>query len=135
MKIPKTGQNSGQLFCLQKQVVDATKHGKTEEWGHAENYCGGKPKWAFESCGYILYRPDMGDDFKALYADLIISWGETGVYGFYSLGSAELAKEIMENASRNGEFDSRDGYNNLLYRVRHEYRIVLVEFDIKTSVC
>ncbi len=135
MKIPTTGQNSGHLFCLQKRITDATKHNQTEEWGDAESYCGGEPKWSFEDCYYITYRSNKGGVFEALYAELGKLRGETGVSGFYSFGSAELAKEIMEKASQNGEFDHRDGYNNLLYRVRHEYRIVNVKFDIKVGVC
>lgn len=135
MKIPTTGQNSGHLFCLQKRIVDATKHNQIEEWGGAENYCGGEPKWGFETCDYILYRHDQGGDFALLYPEFTKSWQETGVQGFYSFGSAELAKEIMKKASKNGEFDHRDGYGKLLYRVRYEYRIMSVEFDIKVEVC
>lgn len=135
MKIPKTSQNSGQLFRLQKRIIDATKYNDTDTWGAAESYCGGKPEWGFETCDYILYRHDQGGDFALLYPELAKSWQETGVQGFYSFGSAELAKEIMEKASQNGEFDHRDGYRKLLYRVRWEYRIVSVEFDIKVEVC
>jgi hypothetical protein len=136
MKIPTTGQNSGQLFLLQSRIVEVTDHNKPNgPFVSPEKYCCGEPKWNFEFCDYITYRSDRGDDFKVLYAELSKSWAEKTVSGFYSFGSAELAKEIMEKASQNGEFDHRDGYWNLLYRVRHEYRIVSVEFDIKTTVC
>lgn len=135
MKIPTTGQNSGQLFCLQRRIIDATKHNKTETWGDAENYCGGEPKWEFEDCSWIFYRLSEGGVFEPLAKELHVVQNHNGLYGFFSLGSAESAKEIMEKADQNGEFDHRDGYRNLLYRVRSEYRIVSVEFDIKTTVC
>lgn len=136
MKIPKIGKNSGQLFCLQKRIAEVTEHNNPNgPFISPINYCGGEPKWNFESCDYITYRSDKGENFKSLYAELSSSWGESGISGFYSLGSAKLAKEIMEEADLNGKFDHRDGYNNLLYRVRAEYRIMLVEFDIKTSMC
>lgn len=136
MKIPKSGQNSGKLLCLQKRITAVTEHNKPNDpFISPENYCGGEPKWNLESCDYITYRSYRSEDFKSLYAELSKSWGETGVSGFYSRGSAELARNIMEKASGNGEFDHRDGYNSLLYRVRNEYRIVLVEFDIKVTVC
>lgn len=132
--MPTTGQNSGNLFCLQKRITDATKHNQTEEWGNAENYCDGEPKWSFEDCSYILYRSGEGLFFEPLAKELHVAQNGNGIYGFFSLGSAELAKEIMERASQNGEFDHRDGYAKLLYRVRYEYRIVSVEFDIKVEV-
>lgn len=135
MNIPTTGQNSGKLFCLQKRIIDATKHNQPEEWGAAESYCGGESKWSFEDCSYIFYHLDKGAFFEPLAKELHVAQNGNGIYGFFSLGSAELAKEIMEKASQNGEFDYRDGYNTLLYRVRHEYRIVSVEFDIKVAVC
>ncbi len=134
MNIPTTGQNSGKLFCLQKRIIDATKHGKTEEWGDAESYCGGEPKWGFEDCSFFIHCNKKYFDL-ALYCELDKSRLKKGVCGFYGMDSAKLAKETLEKASQNGEFDSRDGYNNLLYRVRHEYRIVSVEFDIKVEVC
>lgn len=134
MKIPTTGKNSGKLFCLQKRITDATKYNQTEEWGDAENYCGGEPKWEFEDCGFLKYSDKKYFDLT-LYCELNKAWQKKGVCGFYNMDSAKKAKEIMEQASQNGEFDHRDGYRNLLYRVRHEYRIVSVEFDIKVEVC
>lgn len=134
MNIPTTGQNSGHLFCLQKRIIDATKHNQPEEWGAAESYCSGKPKWGFEDCGFLTYSDKKYFDL-ALYSELNKSQLKKGVCGFYSLDSAKLAKEIMEKASQNGEFDHLDGYRKLLYRVRWEYRIVSVKFDIKVEAC
>ena len=134
MKLPIQGSLKGTIYVLQSRVTKVTKYDNPKgELGCPRAYCGGTPTWHISGCNWILYRPDESPEYKQIGKELSLSYGRFGVNGFRNKKTAKAAKKIMETLDDQGCFDDKDGYSNLLYRVRKEYRIVKVSVDTKVE--
>lgn len=52
----------------------------------------------------------------------------TGEMGYWTLEQALAAQGAMETANKAGQYDSKDGYRNLVERCRYEFRIIMVHW-------
>ena len=107
------------IFVVRSKICKVTKHLKPEVWCSPLNYCGGESEWTDVDYCYLMRF--NGFDYR----------DNLGLNAFIRHGDALNAVNHLKDDSINGKFDHKDGYGNLLYRVRKEFKIVEVCIDIK----